>query len=111
MDDPISKKTSAGTWLHRAILLVVLSPWLYILSSGPAAFLVVRLDMGWEAARVFYLPVMWIRDNTLLKKPLGWYMHEWEKSADYYSSKYRDSVLGVSWADRSKYYWRDRGKR
>jgi hypothetical protein len=58
--------------LRVGILLPMffLAPVLYVLSIGPVVALVEKTGVGEDAAKVFYLPVVWLHDHTPLEKPL-----------------------------------------
>jgi hypothetical protein len=63
-----------GVWVWLALLTV---PVLYVLSIGPAAMFVEKTGVGVEAVAVVYAPVVWLYQNTPLKKPLEAYMDLW----------------------------------
>jgi hypothetical protein len=72
------EKTSRTWWL---ILCAAMLPVLYVLSVGPAAYVIERTRSGQEAGRLFYAPLIWLHDNTPLRGPLEWYVRSWEKAA------------------------------
>ena len=53
---------------------------LYVLSIGPAAWIVTRTGGGEEAVRCIYTPVIWLHDNTSLKDPLAKYVEFFERN-------------------------------
>ena len=62
---------------NRSSLLIVglLSlPFLYILSIAPVAWLYKTMAWSETSIRTFYMPVVWLHDNTFLKEPLEWYL-------------------------------------
>jgi hypothetical protein len=66
------------TWLWTTIILAV--PVLYVLSIGPAFYYVEkngtpRPTPAW--LENFYEPVVWMHDQTPLKKPLELYVDWW----------------------------------
>jgi hypothetical protein len=68
----------SGGWRRIAPVLLLLAV-VYVLSVGPAEVAVARAGKGREAARTFYAPLIWLRDNTPLKRPLDWYVGLWVK--------------------------------
>ena len=78
-DEP--EKSSRGAvwvWLCWLAGIVVL----YVLSTGPVVMMEGRkfIAEGSPTERgliIFYAPVRWAQDETLLSKPLGWYWHLW----------------------------------
>jgi len=64
-----------------ALGMALLLPILYVLSIGPAAYLVRATGPSpelEEAAQWFYFPVVWLHENTPLHKPLNAYVEFWE---------------------------------
>jgi hypothetical protein len=49
-------------------------PLLYVLSIGPVAFAVEKLNWDKAATKKFYAPVIWLHDHTPLKRPLELYL-------------------------------------
>jgi hypothetical protein len=56
---------------------VLLLRVLYVLSIGPASYIVMRTGRGKETGQAVYAPVGWLQDSTPLKKPLEWYIRLW----------------------------------
>ena len=67
--------------IFRACLLLLAASgiWfgIYILSIGPVIALVESVNVGRDAARAFYDPVIWLHGNTILEGPLEWYSNVW----------------------------------
>ena len=72
-----TQKGNSSWW--AIVLVLLLLPVLYVLSLGPAVALVPPTGNGADAARVFYTPLIWLRENTPLRKPLEWDVELWEK--------------------------------
>jgi hypothetical protein len=70
-DQSSSRKFSAAV----AILLAV--PLLYVLSVGPVEAVSQKIPSSRGAVRQFYAPVIWLRNNTTLQKPLDLYVGLW----------------------------------
>ena len=60
---------------------------LYVLSIGPVGAVAKKWSTGstdkqkndvYRDLRLFYRPVIWMHDNTILKKPLYWYVDLWD---------------------------------
>ncbi len=56
--------------------LVILLPLLYVLSIGPAAVIASKTRYAGNI-RQFYLPVIWLHEHTVLKRPLEIYVGFW----------------------------------
>jgi hypothetical protein len=68
----------AAFWAAAALVVVVLIlPVLYVLSIGPVVAVLEKMGAGHEMAEVFYAPVIWLHDHTLLKEPLEAYAQMW----------------------------------
>jgi len=50
---------------------------IYVLSVGPVFAMIEYANYGKQSAETFYGPVIWLHDETLLKKPLEWYSDLW----------------------------------
>jgi hypothetical protein len=72
--EPGSRGPSTFVWV---LGLVVLLPVLYVLSVGPVSGLVAKSGMNPDPFIVFYLPVIWLHDNTALKEPLEKWVRLW----------------------------------
>lgn len=73
--EPARSSRSAG-----GTLLILLLPFLYMLSSGPAMFVLVKWHPGPaynKVATSFYAPLGWLHDHTPLRKPLAFYVDWW----------------------------------
>jgi hypothetical protein len=62
-------------------IALALTPVLYTLSVGPAVYVGMRSGASPEPLRVFYAPLIWLAENTLLGGPLDWYVDLWESLA------------------------------
>jgi hypothetical protein len=78
MSEETQARRSYGFWVAVALPLALL---LYTLSVGPAAYVVVRTGKGMEMGRLVYAPLVWLADNTPLRKPLEWYAQQWQMLA------------------------------
>jgi hypothetical protein len=67
----------AGSWAVVAIVLVLTLPLIYAASVGPVARLAKELKVEEEPVRIFYGPLIWLHDHTLLKEPLEQYGRLW----------------------------------
>ena len=54
-------------------LALVLAPVLYVLSFGPADYVMKYTGRGVKVVMTVYAPVVWLHDNTPLKGPLESY--------------------------------------
>ena len=59
------------SWL---VLMVVVVPFVYVLSVGPVAWFFETMHWDISTARQLYKPVRWLHDHTFLKEPLEWYL-------------------------------------
>lgn len=67
-----------GRSLAWALWLVALLPLAYVLSVGPAAAIDHRSGGRFrEPIRAAYAPLIWLHDNTPMRKPLEWYIELW----------------------------------
>jgi len=66
-----SRTLSVVIGILVALLLV------YILSVGPVALCCEKMHVNSATVRQFYLPVIWLHDNTPLQKPLEMYIELW----------------------------------
>lgn len=57
--------------------MLLLSPLLYILSIGPAGWLVAAGYLPQLPLEAVYLPVTWLYENTPMDRPLEWYSDLW----------------------------------
>ncbi len=66
-------------WGCAIIASLIFVPQLYVLSVGPAAMIVDEHPkiISEGVAKAFYFPVIWLHDNTFLKKPLEKYIKLW----------------------------------
>lgn len=73
-----SSRSGAGLALVVAVLLVLL-PVLYVLSIGPADYLVRSDYLDAETSRAFYGPLVWLYNSYEPIQPLlEWYLEWWE---------------------------------
>lgn len=83
MKKPAKRERGSGAALVLVLaVVVVLLPLLYVLSIGPAAWLVntgrLNGDEGSPTYR-FYSPIIWAADNyEPIEQALGWYFSLWE---------------------------------
>jgi hypothetical protein len=79
MSDETQQRRGYGFWV---VFALVLAPLLYTLSVGlgPAAYLVGRAGKGEGTVQVIYAPLIWLHENTPLRKPLDWYVGPWERA-------------------------------
>jgi hypothetical protein len=73
-----SPKGSRLGWL----LLFAFLPLLYVLSMGPAHYLIRRTEKGVRSYVRLYRPVIWLHDHTALEQPLERYVGWWSALAD-----------------------------
>ena len=66
-DDDESRGSAWVVWL-------VALPIVYILSIGPVAFITKNSPKATDALRKVYAPVIWLHENTVLRKPLELYV-------------------------------------
>jgi hypothetical protein len=71
--EQMADETHKGNSLRWLVLLVLAIPLLYVLSLGPAAYMVERTDMCRAVADVACRPVIWLHRNTPLRKPIDAY--------------------------------------
>ena len=67
----ISQKVSVVIATLFALVLV------YILSVGPVALYCQKTHSNPEAVRQFYLPLIWLHEHTVLRRPLEIYIELW----------------------------------
>lgn len=75
-----NRRFAAAGRFEKVVLLVALACILfliYTLSVGPATLLIERNLISAAAPRIFYEPLKWLHENTILERPLGWYVHQW----------------------------------
>jgi hypothetical protein len=82
MDTPAKRERGSGVALVLALaVVVVLVPLLYVLSIGPAAWLVNTGQLNGEEgspAYRFYSPIIWSANNCQpIDDALGWYYSLW----------------------------------
>lgn len=70
--DEEEKPNHAG-WVAAVFVAVLL----YVLSVGPAVLLSIKTGDGGRSIRIFYAPVIWLHENTPLKKPIEAYLFLW----------------------------------
>jgi len=63
------------------VLLVVAVPFLYVLSCGPAIYVIEKTHANPDFFEKIYAPLIWLHDRTPMKKPLEAYAQFWEKLA------------------------------
>ena len=75
-DDEFVRGRATHAWvLGSGCVLVSLA--FYVLSVGPAAWLIGRYPGLADAFEVIYAPVEWLHENTILKEPLRDYVDLW----------------------------------
>ena len=62
-------------------LLALAIPLLYILSCGPAIYLIEKTHANSDIFEKVYTPLIWLHDHTPLKEPLEAYAQFWENLA------------------------------
>ncbi len=63
-------------WLAAAPAVLVL----YVLSIGPAAWIVAVpdwMDVALPIFQIGYAPLIWLHDHTFMRNPLEWYIGLW----------------------------------
>jgi hypothetical protein len=79
VSDETHERRGYGYWLVSAL---VLAPVLYVLSVGPAIYVVKRTGIGQGAARIVYAPLGWLMfAKTPLRNPLRHYVVFWDDLA------------------------------
>ncbi len=74
MDD--RKKSSLTPWV---VGLGLMLPLVYVLSIGPAVWLVDYFGIRHDLARLFYMPLIWLADvSSTVKRLLELYMLLWQ---------------------------------
>jgi len=71
-------RKGGGWW--GIVLALLLLPVLYVLSIGPALWIVESTGSGRGAAEVVFMPLTWLHEHTPLRAPLDWYMDLWDPS-------------------------------
>ena len=66
---------------HPWALLALAIPLLYVLSCGPAIFLIEKTHANSDAFEKIYAPLVWLHDHTPMKKPLEVYAEFWQRLA------------------------------
>lgn len=82
MSEEFGNKADRNTAGLMALLIAL--PLVYALSVGPMAYLLDKFHapMTWRVYVVaFYQPVIWLHDNTSLKKPIEDYINWWSDLA------------------------------
>jgi len=70
-----SRKKSAGPVVAAVLMVLLLFPLLYVLSIGPAAWLVEREVVSGEKAELFYCPILAAAQYSPGVQPvLEWYI-------------------------------------
>ena len=67
----ISQKISVAIGCLFALVLI------YVLSVGPVALYCEKMHSDAPAVRQFYLPLIWLHDHTVLRRPLEMYLELW----------------------------------
>jgi hypothetical protein len=78
-DDP--EKNRSIRVLHHIVVALIVLPLIYILSVGPAIFLVVKVPKLRQPVHTVYAPMIWLHDHTFLKKTMDPYLAFWESAA------------------------------
>jgi hypothetical protein len=60
-----------------AFAILPLLPILYVLSIGPVGRLVRDHSEARDTVKVAYVPIIWLHDNTFLRRPLEAYAKLW----------------------------------
>jgi hypothetical protein len=78
----MADETHKRSGLRWAIILAALLPLVYVLSLGPASYVVTRRGKGMHGVRTAYAPLFWVYQRfTLVRSPLEWYVDFWEDMA------------------------------
>jgi hypothetical protein len=78
--DSMNDEKESASWSQRislAIAFLIVLLLTYILSIGPVALCCQKMHGDTMAIRQFYLPVIWLHENTVLKRPLEMYIELW----------------------------------
>ncbi|WP_395739689.1 hypothetical protein [Prosthecobacter sp.] len=81
-DEPDNSRPSSSS--SAILALVVALPLLYVLSIGPAAYLMSKFRAGQgveDAASAVYAPILWLHEHTPMKQPIESYIDWWERLA------------------------------
>jgi hypothetical protein len=76
------EKQEGGRYGYWLAIALALTPVLYTLSVGPAAYLIAKTEWGLEVGRMFYAPLIWLGGvNPEQWRLLGNYEHYWRELA------------------------------
>jgi len=65
-------------WPFYVVLFVLFLPMLYVLSIGPAVWLLANGHVSREPLRTLYAPLEWLGDAApSSRRPLQWYVRLW----------------------------------
>jgi hypothetical protein len=79
MSDETQQRRGYGFWV---VLALVLAPVVYVLSVGPAAYILERTGgTGEELAEVIYTPLLPLAESKWAGKRLRWYCDRWMEAA------------------------------
>jgi hypothetical protein len=67
--------------VHHLVVAMVLLPFIYILSAGPAIVIVVKIPKLRAPIHTVYAPMIWLHDHTGLKNIMAPYLAFWETAA------------------------------
>ena len=73
MNEEREQKSSYGGFVWIALTV----PLVYVLSIGPAAAVAKASGSNHIPIKQFYEPIIWLHDNTFLRKPLEAYLDLW----------------------------------
>jgi hypothetical protein len=73
MNEEREQKSSYGGFVWIALTV----PLFYVLSIGPVAAVAKRSGSRGTAMTQFYAPIIWLHNNTFLRKPLEAYLDLW----------------------------------
>jgi hypothetical protein len=71
------ESTTSPSQAPMAVAIVFAILVLYVLSVGPVGAVVEHSGRGQEVASIFYAPLTWLHQNTVLKRPLEEYARLW----------------------------------
>ena len=67
--------------VHHVVVMMIILPIIYVLSVGPAIFIVVKFPKMRAPIHAVYAPMIWLHDHTDLKKIMAPYLAFWESAA------------------------------
>ena len=72
-----ASRSSGSAALALIVAALLAAPMLYLLSVGPAVWLVNQQYFHESTFESLYAPLVWLHENTLAEKPLEWYVELW----------------------------------